>query len=344
MGKAINKKRKAKRTFRSTFFRMLENFIVEKKNQFRNKMKTRKIRFNKISFVLLFVIFSNAIFSQINVYKPFPQIGTWIVQSYGPCGPDNGGFSNAHYTFSRYQVNGDTTSFGSYIYYNVTCASSTSYSYPANVTYGPSTFCFAYRNDIPNKKVYLYINLSGQYKDTLWYDFNLNIGDTLNKTFSINSFGDSRTIVTSIDSVLICGEYHKKFQFNCQGYPSLDLIEGVGFVDNFIGTSPMCPFEPVYLYNTEFTCLLLSVKEETSASIHLFPNPLSEETTLKSDKFMKNATLTLYNMLGQETKKIKNISGQTITFHRDNLSRGTYFIRLTQDNQTITTEKIIISD
>lgn len=281
------------------------------------------------------MIFSNCIFSQINVYKPFPLIGTWVVQSYGPCGPDYGGCSNAYYSYSRYEVFGDTT-FGGYIYKNVTCANSMGNSYPGNVTYGPSIFCFAYRNDIPNKKVYLYINLSGQYKDTLWYDFNLNIGDTLKKTFSINSFSDSRSIVTSIDSVLICGVHYKKFQFNCQGEPGLDLIEGVGFIDNFVGTTPMCPFEPVYKYNTGFTCTLLSGKDEISAStnqIELFPNPVLNNLQINYPK--QSIALPLKYSIVDCTGKVI-FSGnlpENKSIDVSKLKNGLYFLRLLDKQQ-----------
>jgi Tol biopolymer transport system component len=76
----------------------------------------------------------------------------------------------------------------------------------------------------------------------------------------------------------------------------------------------------------------------------IFPNPFSIQTTLQTDIFLHNATLTVENCLGQTVVQMKNISGQTVTFHRNNLQSGLYFIRLTQDNQLITTNKILITD
>ncbi|QLH30392.1 MAG: T9SS type A sorting domain-containing protein [Candidatus Parvibacillus calidus] len=52
----------------------------------------------------------------------------------------------------------------------------------------------------------------------------------------------------------------------------------------------------------------------------------------------------VYNLQGQQVKQIKNISGQTVTLRRDNLPAGLYVIHLTQDNKTITTDKLIITD
>lgn len=74
----------------------------------------------------------------------------------------------------------------------------------------------------------------------------------------------------------------------------------------------------------------------------IYPNPFSAETTLRTGNLLKNATLTIYNSFGQTVKQVKNISGQTITLHRDNLSSGLYFIYLMQDSKPIGTNKLII--
>ncbi|MBI3501011.1 MAG: T9SS type A sorting domain-containing protein [Bacteroidetes bacterium] len=79
-------------------------------------------------------------------------------------------------------------------------------------------------------------------------------------------------------------------------------------------------------------------------SFSVYPNPFSFTTTLQVDKFLKSATLTVYNSLGQTVKQIKNISGQTVTFSRDNLASGLYFVRLTEENKTIAVDKLVIAD
>jgi hypothetical protein len=81
-----------------------------------------------------------------------------------------------------------------------------------------------------------------------------------------------------------------------------------------------------------------------TTSIKFYPNPLVSTTNLKLDKSINNATLTFYNSVGHSVKQIKNITGQTFTINRDNLPCGVYFIRLTHDNKTIITEKLIIRD
>ena len=79
-------------------------------------------------------------------------------------------------------------------------------------------------------------------------------------------------------------------------------------------------------------------------SIHIFPNPFSKQTTLRTDNLFKDATLTVYNLQGQTVKQIKNISGHTVTLFRDNLPSGLYFLRLTEDNKTFSADKLVITD
>ncbi len=149
--------------------------------------------------------------SQTNVYKPFPQIyGEWIVMKYG-----------TFTSWQKYEAIGDTI-LGSYTYKKVTIANNTGYPVWNGTTYvipfGPGIFSFGYRNDIANKKVYYLDVTGGINKDTLWYDFNLNIGDSVKTTYAYMKNGASYDrIVQSIDSVLICGSYYKRFKFNC-GY------------------------------------------------------------------------------------------------------------------------------
>jgi PKD repeat protein len=81
-----------------------------------------------------------------------------------------------------------------------------------------------------------------------------------------------------------------------------------------------------------------------AASMSIFPNPISSQATIRATSYLINTTLTVYNSFGQEVKQIKNISGETISFSRENLPCGLFFLRLTQDNKTIASDKIVISD
>ena len=78
--------------------------------------------------------------------------------------------------------------------------------------------------------------------------------------------------------------------------------------------------------------------------ISAFPNPLIRQSTLSTDIFLNNAKLAIYNSMGQQIKQINGITGQTFTLRRDNLTSGLYYLILIQDNQTIATGKLIITD
>lgn len=89
----------------------------------------------------------------------------------------------------------------------------------------------------------------------------------------------------------------------------------------------------------------LSVEEELNKlDILAVPNPFYSQTILQTNTRFKNAMLTVYNSFGQTVKQINNLSGQAITFHRDNLQSGLYFFCLTQENKIITVGKLVITD
>jgi hypothetical protein len=116
------------------------------------------------------------------------------------------------------------------------------------------------------------------------------------------------------------------------------------------GTSSSCTIKDYAYEGTPNTCIktgqvITGTNEQTNkTNISLFPNPFSTQTTLQTDNYLQNATLTIYDCFGQTVKQIKNISGKTITLLRNNLPTGFYFIRLKEHNKKIYTNKLIISD
>ncbi len=106
-----------------------------------------------------------------------------------------------------------------------------------------------------------------------------------------------------------------------------------------------------YAYeSTPNTCIhagqtILGINEDSNKNIYsIFPNPLISSTTIQTIANLKNATLTIYNSFGQTLKQVNNISGQTVSFSRENLPNGLYIIRLTEENKIIAVEKLIITD
>jgi hypothetical protein len=50
------------------------------------------------------------------------------------------------------------------------------------------------------------------------------------------------------------------------------------------------------------------------------------------------------NNIGQVLKQWNNVYGQSIILDRGQLTSGIYFIRLTQNNQTVTIQKLMVID
>jgi hypothetical protein len=79
-------------------------------------------------------------------------------------------------------------------------------------------------------------------------------------------------------------------------------------------------------------------------NISLYPNPFTTQTTLHSDKYLNNATITIYNASGQMVKQLNNFSGHTFTLSNDNLLAGFYFLHLIENDKIIKTEKLVVSE
>ncbi|MCE3280108.1 MAG: Secretion system C-terminal sorting domain [Bacteroidetes bacterium] len=77
--------------------------------------------------------------------------------------------------------------------------------------------------------------------------------------------------------------------------------------------------------------------------IAVSPNPFSESTVLKVNKHLNNANLHVFNSEGKLVRSMNGISGETMTFHCENLPNGLYFIMIIENDQIITSRKVIIS-
>ena len=74
----------------------------------------------------------------------------------------------------------------------------------------------------------------------------------------------------------------------------------------------------------------------------IFPNPFSSETTLKTTKNLTDASLLIFNTLGQQVERIININDNEISINHENLSEGIYFIRLTQNSKIVFAGKVFV--
>jgi len=124
------------------------------------------------------------------------------------------------------------------------------------------------------------------------------------------------------------------------GNPGYALFPSKGLLRNDMGAygGPYASLFPSFIPTT-------SINEINNENIiSTFPNPFSFETTIKTNYNFKNTVLKLYNLFGQETKEINNISGHEVKIQRESLPTGVYFLNLIQDNRIIAKTKLIIID
>lgn len=82
--------------------------------------------------------------------------------------------------------------------------------------------------------------------------------------------------------------------------------------------------------------------QNVSQTINLFPNPISTQMQLHMDNPLKNATVTVYNILGQQVMEYKNINGSYVMLKTNNLTNGIYFVRILQSSEIIAVRKVVV--
>lgn len=307
-----------------------------------------------LSFLLPLVFFQAK--TQTSVYHPFPDSNAvWSeVYSYmsGNMFPD---VSYTNFVMQNDTIIGGHT-YKKLIKYIIGYQwSNNNYAY---YTGGSSNYyAGAIRQDSALKRVY-YITDS---IETILYDFNMNIGDTV-----INFYQnvDTDIVVASIDSILMGNEYHKRFNFVDSNSANVgQIIEGMGSTLGLFGyimdsasyfeqawhaTCFTVANQSLYYYDPNIPlngwdgCSVLTrVKNLKIQEIvfNLCPNPSNGIFNISTSE--KISQIKIYDLLGNlfyetnDAKKQINLSEK---------AKGIYFVHLIQDNKTMATEKIIITE
>lgn len=290
-------------------------------------------------------------YSQTNIYHPFPDSNTiWI-------GTDKSFDGINCYIYNDYNlyISGDTT-IGLYTYHKLHRDGFMYSNCPPPGYFYYDQYYGAFRQDVINKKVFLNFGDG----DTLAYDFNLNVGDTLPPTY-FNWYA-SNNYVSSIDSVFVESEYRKRFWIsNSYSNPNfIALIEGIGSDHGafaYIGENWMEASSDLWcVYNedeviwqidpTGYGCnLISSVYEQIPKNeITIYPNPFNSFTKIRIPENYTNVKIYMYNSFGQIIKEIKSTFEKSIRIERGNLESGLYFIQIVQNNNHTLTKKIMIQD
>jgi len=154
-------------------------------------------------------------------------------------------------------------------------------------------------------------------------------GSSRNRIVRLNTDG---SLDTSFDPGTAANDWISATSMQSDG----NIIIGGSFND-YNGT----PINRIARIISEST---MSINEMETKKMSIFPNPFSNTSTLQSINLLNNATLTIFNLQGQAVKEIKNITGQTTIINRNNLPAGLYIISVSQDNQILMTDKLLITN
>ena len=165
-----------------------------------------------------------------------------------------------------------------------------------------------------NKLVYLRVNN----QDEILYNFDLNVGDTLENTY--NNFQNDISVI-SIDSILINGQYVKRFNLSSNSTSSY-MIEGIGHEFGFLEPFPPileCGYNLVcfkknnitYFPDTNFNCSTnVDLSNNENIDVAFYPNPALNYLIVDLKKFK-------YSIVDVNYKILKSDEVLTENYHID---------------------------
>lgn len=270
----------------------------------------------KISVILLFVTSMIMSYGQTNVYHKFPS---YIAEWKG----DFGGYQSPQCYQFTYSISNDI--YVDTIVYHAIALNK--WLYPHDISgmcnfssTGSYTNCSpgAIREDTIARKVF-FLETDSIHEKIL-YDFSLNIGDTV-KSY-VTKFCSPGVIVTQIDSILIDGNYRKRWTYSrpgCLFGNQGQVIEGIGSTMGLL--EPMVNFEwwgTLTCFSQDFinlysldntTCPLPLITNASFANpqlknISISPNPAKNSITISQPEptFNKYEIYSLNGKLVAENK------------------------------------------
>jgi hypothetical protein len=135
-------------------------------------------------------------------------------------------------------------------------------------------------------------------------------------------YWDNSTMPDSITLLLL----------SCGGYNATNMMASVGQVGS------RARFDDVTLTNIAGIEMYLNPEVD----VQIAPNPVSGPFHVTLSEVVKNGTLTLYNIRGQEIRSYV-LHGKINTLDASGLPAGTYFYKLTDGSKGLNSGKIVVS-
>lgn len=210
------------------------------------------------------------------------------------------------------------------------------------------------REDVDERKVYKIVDGV----DMLLYDFNLQDSSTIyqyGNTFTatvdyitVNNGDRKRITLKSIEEY--CGEKLTQVWIEGVGsdkhpfYPDYSMYE-VCSSSGGVMVYTKCSFQNgAHVFgNPDCSAVFLGVLDNDSGTnkINVGPNPFTSALTIQSEIAFEDATLKLFNVMGQLVREIKNQSGKAIVLQRESLNSGLYFIQLFEKGKLVKSSKVL---
>jgi hypothetical protein len=167
------------------------------------------------------------------------------------------------------------------------------------------------------------------YTNDLW---NYNVGNNEWVNVSINQYGNYGTILVSSPT-----------NFPPIRMGSIGWSDSLGNLWMFGGMNHNSQtFNDMWRFIPDTTCPYLCnittgnhSPKSTPSQISLSPNPFTTTTTLTLQGTYHNASLFIYNLLGQELKSIPVGTNTQLTINREHLPAGMYFYKVIDENKEV---------
>ena len=184
-----------------------------------------------------------------------------------------------------------------------------------------------------------YLMYQSQTVESLLFDFNLSVGDSLPDMTSNYGCNNPPGTVANIDTVYLGSQALKQFHFP-PGIFNKTLYEGIGSSGGLIWSGSLCQAIEVggclIAYKKGIDSLYINCGLGTTGIlgtskkeyINIFPNPTSEHFTITFSDFINKGLVEIYNIFGE--KVIQEIIDSTNkkVINLKNTSTGIYFIKV----------------
>ncbi len=215
--------------------------------------------------------------------------------------------------------------------------------YSKVISEGYSGGCFilgyegALRYDSVNNIVF--IILPDSINEQVLYDFNMQIGDTINGPFHQNDVYQ----VVSIDTVVYAGISRKRWMFGSLMNTNPYIVEGIGNIEGLF--TPLDRIQEMYslvcfsyksfsLYpDSNYVCQTFDeIKNvERDFNLNIYPNPIHDEALFVLQNCLIQS-VKLYNILGENIFSV-NVNTHEFRFNRSNLPNGIYYSIVHSENR-----------